>query len=668
MRFPRLPRLHFFAVLFAAIPVIPAFCQSYDTPDWLTATMNLATPENAAHAPAVILLDDTSLEMDAKGVLTEIHREAIRILHISGRDYAAGHATYDGKADRVLEANAWLFRDGKQPRPVKKGDWIDIATNDPGTAIDEYRSKQIDLSGTALAGDVFGYETRVRRPMVVAQLRWSFGALLPIATERLSLAVPPGFSIDDKMFGANQPTLSHSGNTWTWTSTDRPYRPNEPYLDPTARDDADLLINCTAPAGSAAGFPRSFSTWQEVTSMYESLNQGQCDSSAELVAKTHSLTAGCATTLDKIRALGAYVQKIRYIEINEGLRYGYGWKARKASFVFSNGYGDCKDKANLLIAMLREAGIKAHLVIAMIDPDHGFVAHSEFPGPMQFNHAIAGIEVDSSIQLPAVVETEKSGRLLFFDPTDPYTQVGDLPYLIQGTNVQVAENGITGLTRLPRFDAAHDFLVQRHVALTISASETGITAAGQISAAGQSGASLRSDFEKDTQPTELEKLVTHQLSDAFRGALVEDRKTEDNPLLGLCTLSFTCQHPRFVQRLPGNGLVVKLDVLSRHYLPNFSENERRLPIQLQPVMIQDEVVLKLTGGYTVDEVPRKISFESPYGSYAADFSLMRDALVMKRTITIKYLRVPAENYAAVRKFLTDIVRADRSSVLLKKGT
>jgi len=41
---------------------------------------------------------------------------------------------------------------------------------------------------------------------------------------------------------------------------------------------------------------------------------------------------------------------------------------------------------------------------------------------------------------------------------------------------------------------------------------------------------------------------------------------------------------------------------------------------------------------------------------------------MKRTVTLKYLRVPAEDYTAVRKFLTDIVRADRSSVLLKKGT
>lgn len=661
-------RFLFTAALIVTIPAGTAHGQSYDTPDWLTTTMTLPTPESAAHAPAVVLLDDTSLEMDAKGVITEIHRAAVRILHISGRNYASGHASYDGKADRVLEANAWLFRDGKQPRPIKKADWIDLATNEPGTAIDEYRSRHIDLSGTALAGDVFACETRVRRPLVVAQLRWGFGGLLPIAMERLSLSVPAGFSIDEKIFGAHPPTVSHSGNTWTWTSTDRPYRPNEPCLDPTARDDADLLINCIAPAGSAEGFPRSFGSWQDVTSMYESLNAGQCDSSAELVAKTHSLIAGCSTTLDKIRALGAYVQKIRYIEINEGLRYGYGWKARKASAVFSRGYGDCKDKANLLIAMLREAGVRAHLVTAMLDPEHGFVAHGEFPSPMQFNHAIAAIEVDSSVQLPSVVEAEKFGRLLFFDPTDPYTQVGDLPYLLQGTNVQIAETGATGLTQLPRFDAARDFLIQRHVDLTISPSETGITAVGQISAAGQSGAFLRNDFEKATQPTELEKLVTHQLSDVFRGALVEEKKTEDNPQLGLCTLSFTCQHPRFVQRLPGNGLVVKLDVLSRHYLPNFSESERRLPIQLKPVMIQDEVVLKLTGGYTVDEVPRKISLESPYGSYAADFSLTPDALVMKRTITLKYLRVPAEDYTAVRKFLTDIVRADRSSVLLKKGT
>ncbi|MEO6993225.1 MAG: hypothetical protein ABI273_06330, partial [Lacunisphaera sp.] len=214
----------------------------------------------------------------------------------------------------------------------------------------------------------------------------------------------------------------------------------------------------------------------------------------------------------------------------------------------------------------------------------------------------------------------------------------------------------------------HDFLIQRHVELTISASETGITAVGQISATGQSGAALRHEFEQAAQPNDLEKLITRQLSDAFRGAVIGAKKTDDDVASGRCTLSFTCEHPRFVQRLPENGLVVKLDVLSRHYLPNFSENERRLPIQLNPVMIQDEVVLKLTGGYTVDEVPRKISFESPYGSYTVDFSLTPGALLMKRTITIKYARIPAADYASVRKFLADIVRADRSSVLLKKGT
>ncbi|MEO6995195.1 MAG: transglutaminase domain-containing protein, partial [Lacunisphaera sp.] len=492
----RLSRIPFFALSILSFAATTAVGQTYDPPDWLNAVVKLPTPETAAHAPAVILFDDTSMETDNKGVVTEIHRKAVRILHMSGKEFARGGAFYNENADRVLDANAWLVRDGKQPRPVKKADWVDVASTEASTPINEIRSRQINLADSALAGDVFGLETRVRRPLVVAQLGYVFGSTLPIVTERYSVTVPTGFSIGAQIFGQSQPVATHSGNTWTWTSTNQPYRPNEPFQDPTARDDGDLLINLIVPTGLTASFPQAFSNWPEVASMYESLNQGQCDSSAGLVAKARDLTAGCSTALEKIRALGSFVQKIRYIEINQGLRYGFGWKARKASAVFSNGYGDCKDKANLLIAMLREAGIRAHLVIAMIDPEAGLIAHTEFPSPIQFNHAITAITVDPSVQLPAVIETEKSGRLLFFDPTDPYTKVGDLPYLLQGTNVHVLESSVDRLVQLPRFDAAHDFLIQRHVELTISASETGITAVGQISATGQSGAALRHEFEQ----------------------------------------------------------------------------------------------------------------------------------------------------------------------------
>lgn len=639
-----------------------------DWPNWVAAAASLPTPTNAAKAPAVVLFDETTLEVDNKGIAIEVHRAAVRILHIAGREHASGGVSYNESSDKVLEVNAWLLRDGKLPRAVKNSDWVDIATNAEGAVIDEYRSRRISLSSEALVNDVFSFETKIRRPLLVAQLRLNFGSALPVITERFSLQLPPGFAIDQNLSGPSQPAVTSKGsNQWTWTSSDRPYRPNEPLLAPGARVDAELIIRFLVPPTAPLFAPRTFTSWPEVTAMYAVLNSGQCDTSPELAAKARTLTAAAPDALAKIKVLGGYVQKIRYIEINQGLRYGFGWKARKASAVFANSYGDCKDKANLLIAMLREVGIRSHMVIAMVDPDQGFVARTDCPTPVQFNHAIAGIEVDETVNFPAVVTTEKSGRLLFFDPTDPYTRVGDLPRHLQGTKVHVATPESINLTLLPEFTAKNNYLIERQVTLTLAANGV-VTAKGQITGTGQVGASLRHEFEAANLPKDLEQLISNQLSDGFRGAVIQDKKTEDDPAQDRTTLSFTCLHPRFIQRLQGNGTIVKLDVLSRRYLPNFSENERRLAIGLRPAMVHDEIILKLGEGVTVDEVPPAISFESPYGTYQASFAVEHDSLVMKRTVLINRIQVPADDYAKLRRFFSDIARADRSSVMLKSGS
>ena len=41
----------------------------------------------------------------------------------------------------------------------------------------------------------------------------------------------------------------------------------------------------------------------------------------------------------------------------------YGYKPHKAKDVFHLKYGDCKDKATLLLGMLKSAGIKGYLAL-----------------------------------------------------------------------------------------------------------------------------------------------------------------------------------------------------------------------------------------------------------------------------------------------------------------
>ena len=105
---------------------------------------------------------------------------------------------------------------------------------------------------------------------------------------------------------------------------------------------------------------KTFSNWAEVSHWLSELHDPQAIADEPLAAKTRALTANATTELDKIRAIGRFVQSIKYISIDIGVSRGGGMRPHSAAQVFAKSYGDCKDKANLMRAMLK--GGKHHLI------------------------------------------------------------------------------------------------------------------------------------------------------------------------------------------------------------------------------------------------------------------------------------------------------------------
>ena len=141
--------------------------------------------------------------------------------------------------------------------------------------------------------------------------------------------------------------------------------------------------------------------------------------------KVAQLTAGAPTTLDKIRALTEFMQRqIRYVAIEIGIG---GMQPHPASTVFQYKYGDCKDKATLLITMLHEIGVQSYYVVAQAERG---IVRPDFPSPSSFNHMIVAIRLPDDVKsetLYAVFKHPTLGPLLIFDPTDEYTPLGYIP-------------------------------------------------------------------------------------------------------------------------------------------------------------------------------------------------------------------------------------------------
>jgi tetratricopeptide (TPR) repeat protein len=116
-------------------------------------------------------------------------------------------------------------------------------------------------------------------------------------------------------------------------------------------------------------------------------------------------------------------------------------------------YGDCKDKATLLVAMLRSAGIAAKLALLNAASDQ---AVHELPG-MAFDHAIV------------FVPGSGKQRDYWIDATSSFSPLGTLPYADYGRNALIVDESTTQLTKIPvlraednihveerRFDLAED--------------------------------------------------------------------------------------------------------------------------------------------------------------------------------------------------------------------
>ena len=73
------------------------------------------------------------------------------------------------------------------------------------------------------------------------------------------------------------------------------------------------------------------------------------------------LIKGARTDRDKIAAIQEFVlRSTRYVALEFGI---YSYKPYPVAQTFARRFGDCKDKASLMIAMLREAGIDAELAL-----------------------------------------------------------------------------------------------------------------------------------------------------------------------------------------------------------------------------------------------------------------------------------------------------------------
>jgi hypothetical protein len=642
-------------LLLVATPVL-----ADDTPPWVQQAAAIKVPAYDKDVSAVVLLDESLTSINSDGRVNEVNNHAVRILRREGRGYAIGQVGYVPETGKVKEFRAWLIKPNGEIKRFGKDDSVDIqaSLND---VYNEYRFKRISARDDADVGAVFAYSYTLEDRSIFSQTDWAFQNSLPVITSRYNLTLPEGWRAEAVTFNhaAVEPRIN--GSNYTWELSNLPAIPDEPLSPSLTHLVPRLAVSYFPPANSQQLSIKTFSKWGDVAAWMSELEDPQVIIDDALTRKANELTATAKTEYDKIRAIANYVQNIQYISIQTGLGRGGGYRPHSSAEVLAKSYGDCKDKANLMRAMLKVVGIDA-IPISIYSGDPNYVRAS-WPSPQQFNHCIIAVKVSDQTQGSTIIQHPTLGRLLIFDPTDEETPIGDLPFHLQGSLALLDSKSETDLVRMPVTPPEMNQL-ERIATLQLTP-DGGISGQIKEQANGQTAASLRSEFRGLSKPDYTVKIETWLARGITSARLNKLEPTEDtgNGSFSL-NLEFTAN--TYGQLMQNRLLVFKPVVVARREALSLTEATRKYPVVLHAIGFSETVRVQLPAGFDVDELPDPVKLQTAFGSYTTSYEVKNNELVFKRQLSQKATTIAAADYETVRKFFESIRAAENAPVVLAR--
>ena len=628
-----------------------------DAPAWLRQAANLTIPTYDKDVTAVVLVDDGTISVSDDGRTVKVYNFAVRILRRDGRGYAQARVGYVPESGKVKELRAWLIHGDGEVKRYGKDETLDLAGT-PNDVYDEYRFKRITAGSEADAGMVFGYSYTTEDRTVFSQDDWAFQSAIPAISSRYTLVLPSGWRAEGVTFNHPKVEPKISGTTYTWELTNLDPVPREPLSPSLTNLVARLAVSYYPPAGQNSGI-KTFANWSDVSAWMSELEDPQVVVDDPLAGKARELTANARTEYEKIQAIGRYVQNIQYISIQTGLGRGGGYRPHVATQVFAKSYGDCKDKANLMRAMLKVLGITAFPVsIYAGDPDY---VRPEWPSPQQFNHCIIAVKVSDDTRGPTIVQHPRLGRLLIFDPTAEATPVGDLPSYLQGSLALIDSKEIDALVKMP-VTPPESNLLDRQIEASIDGNGS-LVATIREKANGQWAAGYRSEMQRESRP-EYVKRIEGWVNAGATAARVTKVEPRDDRTEGRFDLDVEFTATGYGQLMQERLLVFKPAIVSRRETLYLTDAKRKHPVVLTSNSYSETVRVKLPSGFAVDEMPDPVKLDTAFGSYATSYEVKDGVLIFSRKLVQRATTIPVEQYNSVRSFFERIRAAEQAPVVM----
>ncbi len=656
--------LHFLTFLLSLLAAAPT-AHAQATPDWLKQTHALASPTTEKKPQAIILRQETHYDYRPDGTCLETTRVALRILNAKGKSHARAQAYFRAGTDKVRSAQAWILSGQNKPITYAKKDFTEVAPDERTSLITDARILLLNAEANTKPGDTFAYEVSIETRTIFSELVTDLQNSLPIAQHLVRLTLPPKWTSAATFHHHAAITPTVDKNKTTYTLPAMPAAPDEPG-QPSLRRHAPRLILVVTPPPDAQTKEKllpPFKTWADLSVHFSSLEDKVCVVDATITAKANQLTTTATTPLEIIRALAAHAQSVNYAMVAANLGRGGGWIPQPAPLTLARHYGDCKDKANLLRALLRAKGINAYPISIYSDSDSSDPVDPDWPSPYQFNHAIIAICVPPEITGPAVLQHPKLGPLLIFDATSPHAPVGHLPPYLYGCHALLQAGPDGGLITTPSMPTP-GYSITR----TLNAE---LTPQGHLIAVAREETSgpnayYRRSLARNLSPEEFKNTFTRSLNRTIPGAKIQNLTPDDQFQDHRFNVDFEFAAPSYAQSLRDKLLIFKPTLLARTNAPKSTTSKRTQPLDLASSEETETLTLAFPAAFTVDELPKPVRIETPFALYESTCTVENQTLTYRRTYRIHAVRIPATDYEKFKTFETQVHQAEQATAVLQR--
>jgi transglutaminase-like putative cysteine protease len=628
-----------------------------DIPDWLKDAVQRPTAGWAGSAPLLTLDDEEHISFPHDGRVRIEVRGASRILSPAGVPYAACSAYYNRGRGDVRDFRAWWIPPAGAPQLFDRGDASDRSAAGDYTLYSEVRELTVAPPNPTVGG-VFAWDYVTEEDALLGEWRWFFGGRFPSLRSQFSITLPKDLEPVEHAFAADGMQRSHDDQTWSWVMHDLRARPTE-FLA-SAQWSVDPCVVVTAKGrDSARRVGISFESWDQVSSWLYRLSDPQAARTSEIDARATTLTAGARDTIERLRALGRDVQGTNYVSIEMGLTRGGGYQPHPAVDVLKLGYGDCKDKANLLRSLVGAAGGRAWLI--GVNADARDRVEQQLPSPDQFNHCIVALQVPRGTRMPAVFEHPVLGTLMAFDPTDNLTPLGQLPAEEEGSLGVLEADAGGGLVRLPVAPPELHGVI-RHIQAQLGP-QGELTAAFEEHATG-AAATFERRLRREYSEAGYRKLLESWIAGSGAPAAASEVQCVEDSAAGTFALKALFSSPLFARVVGGRLLSFSPHLIHERGDLALPDTLRLRPIALQAFSFAETVMVRMPEGFEVDEIPAAIHDHQDFGSLDAEW--IKDGQFIRFTRTLRHASVtlPAARYGDVRSLLAADLAASRAAVVL----